>query len=119
VSAGVIASLLSIVAVVTAASTGIATHLLGRRAASGKIATSEASVLWQQAQEMRQMLLDEKTRAEEQRDKMIDAYTRQVIPALTSINTLTEDLIALVRKIDANTAPKPRREGTHPGSAAS
>jgi hypothetical protein len=117
VSAGLVASLLSIVAVVTAASTGIATHLLGRRAASGRIATSEASVLWQQAQEMRQMLLAEKIQAEEQRDKMIDAYTRQVIPALTSITTLAEDLIILVRRIDANT--QPRLRGTPPGPGAS
>ena len=117
-SASLVASLLSIVAVVTAASTGLAVHLLGRRAASGKVATSEASELASRLQDtVRQMLLEEKTRAEEQRDKMIDAYTRQVIPVLTSINTLAEDLITLVRVIDANT--QPRREGTQPGPGTS
>ena len=108
-NASLIASLLSIIAVVTAASTGLASHFLGRRKASGKIATSEADILWQQAQDMRQMLLEEKTRAEEQRDKLIDAYTRQIIPALAGLNTLVTDMTVLVRKIDANTQPSRER----------
>lgn len=86
------------VGLVTAVS-GLAVYLSNRRAARGQVNTSEASVLWQQSQDMRAMLLTEKERAEEQRDKMIAAYTEQVLPVLSSVNTLVQDLSEAVTEI--------------------
>jgi hypothetical protein len=86
--------------------TGLASYLSMRRAAHGKVDTSEAAVLWQQSQAIREMLLTEKTKAEEQRDRLIDAYTTQVFPALTEINTTVRsmadtvaDMLRLLREM--------------------
>ena len=86
--------------------TGVAAYLSNRRGARGQVATSEAAVLWQQSQDMRAMLLTEKEKAEEQRDRLIAAYTEQVLPMLTGITALCQDLslavtecVALVREV--------------------
>ena len=85
---------------VTVAVTGGLSTLIGlwmkRRAASGRVSTSEASVLWQQAQEMRAMLLAEKTRAEDQRDRLIEEYTQHLFPVLTEVNAAVTALTAAV-----------------------
>jgi hypothetical protein len=86
------------VALVTAVS-GIAVYLANRRVAHGKVDTSEASVLWQQAQDMRTMLAAEKTRAEEQRDRLIAAYTESIMPVLSQVNTAVIDLAESVAEI--------------------
>jgi hypothetical protein len=93
------------------AASGVTAYLTSRRSASGKVATSEASVLWHQAQDMRLMLLTEKQKAEEQRDKFIDSYTGQILPMLTSINNLVKDLsvavadgVSMTRGISASLA---------------
>jgi hypothetical protein len=106
---GTLAAILTIGTIVVGAVTGVPSHLLGRRAASGKVSTSEASVLWAQAQEMRSMLLQRGDRAEEQRDRLIEAYTTQIFPALTSMRQLIEDLsitvadgMGLIRRISAS-----------------
>jgi hypothetical protein len=93
---GTLAAILTIGTIVVGAATGVTGHLLGRRAASGKVGTSEASVLWAQAQEMRGMLLERLNRAEEQRDRLIEAYTTQIFPMLSSINQLVQDISATV-----------------------
>lgn len=105
---GTLAAILTIGTIVVGAVTGVTGHLLGRRAASGKVGTSEASVLWQQAQDMRSMLLQRGDRAEEQRDRLIEAYTTQIFPALTSMRQLIEDLsitvadgMGLIRRVSA------------------
>ena len=98
--AATLAAILTVGTIVVAAASGLAAHLVARRAASGHVATSEASVLWQQAQEMRVMLLQRGDRAEEQRDRLIEAYTTQIFPALTSMQQLIEDLsIAVAENI--------------------
>jgi hypothetical protein len=93
--------LAAVIAVVAAVSGGLGTlfsQWLARRKASGRVGTSEAAVLWEQAQDMRQMLLEEKSKAEEQRDRLIESYTGQIIPLLTSINTGLRDLYAAASK---------------------
>jgi hypothetical protein len=75
---------------------GAVAYFTSRRSASGRVSTSEASVLWQQSQAMRDMMLAEKTKAEEQRDRLIEAYTTQVFPVLTQINTAVTSLTAAV-----------------------
>jgi len=93
---GTLATILSIGTIVLGAATGLVGLVLGRRSASGRVGTSEAAVLWQQAQDMRAMLLAEKQKAEEQRDKFIASYTEQVLPVLTSINHLVTEMAVAV-----------------------
>ena len=66
---------------------GVVTWLTVRRTASGKIGTSEAAVLWAQAQTMRAELVAQRDKAMEQRDRLIESQAAQVIPALTIIST--------------------------------
>lgn len=82
-----LAALITVIVAVAGGVSAMAGHWLARRQASGRVATSEAAVLWQQSQDLRAVLLTEKTRAEDQRDRLIEAYTRQVLPALAEIST--------------------------------
>lgn len=93
-------TILATVAVaLVAAVAGIGTYLGGRRAAHGRVDTSEAAVLWQQSQDMRDTLLTQLSKAEEQRDRLIGAYTEQVLPMLTVINGSLQDLTAAVAQL--------------------
>lgn len=99
-SSGELLGVLAAVAVgLVTAVAGIAVYLANRRSAHGKVDTSEASVLWQQAQDMRTMLAAEKTRAEEQRDRLITAYTESIMPVLSRVNTAVIDLAENVAEI--------------------
>ena len=40
------------------------------------------------------MLLAEKEKAEEQRDKLVNAYSAEIIPSLAQLNTAVKDLAA-------------------------
>ena len=80
------------------------TYFSRKRVTVGKVSTSDADVLWQQSQAMRDMLLKEKELAESQRDKMIE-INGQLFPMLDNINS------ALVRIGDSL---KERRNGTGP-----
>jgi hypothetical protein len=100
--------IVSLAAVLISVAGAVAAAMVSRRQQSGKVATSEAAVLWQQAQEMRSMLLEEKQKAEEQRDRLITSYTEQVFPMLSSINQLVQDLsigvadgVSMVRDISS------------------
>jgi chromosome condensin MukBEF ATPase and DNA-binding subunit MukB len=92
-------TLAALVTVVLAAASGLSAlfgHWLARRQASGRVATSEAAQVWDQSQDMRHMLENRVNRAEDQRDRLIEAYTAQVLPMLTSINQLVRDLSGAV-----------------------
>jgi chromosome condensin MukBEF ATPase and DNA-binding subunit MukB len=89
-----LAALVTVAVAVAGGLSGLLGHWLARRAASGRVATSEASVLWEQTQDMRHLLQDRLNRAEEQRDRLIESYTQQVLPMLSSINQLVTDLSA-------------------------
>jgi hypothetical protein len=78
----------SIAAIATAAGLaigGLLTWLTTRRASSGRIGTSEAGVLWDQAQAMRAELVAQRDKAIEQRDRLIESQASQIIPALAAI----------------------------------
>lgn len=64
----------------------VVTYLMQRRRQSGKIDTSDASVLWTQSQAIITQLGSEKMKAEEQRDRIMDVQVKQVIPALEAMN---------------------------------
>lgn len=91
-----LAAAVTVAVAVSGGLSGLLGHWIARRAASGRVSTSEADVLWQQSQDIRAMLLAEKTKAEEQRDRLIEAYTTQVFPVLTQINTAVTSLTAAV-----------------------
>lgn len=96
------------IAVAGAAASGVnalLNHWLRRRAASGRVETSEAAVLWQESQDIRSMLLTEKTRAEDQRDRLIEAYTTQMLPvlgetrdAVLSLTATVQDMVKLMKE---------------------
>ena len=90
-----------------------ATYLIRRRVTTGKVSTSDADVLWQQSQAMRDMLLKEKELAESQRDKMME-INGQILPMLESINRSLVDIFQVVRgkewetKLDSSSDHKSR-----------
>jgi hypothetical protein len=86
-----LAALIAVVMAAVGGLSGLAGHWLARRRASGRVATSEASVLWEQSQDMRHITLDQLKAAEEQRDRLISSYTEQVLPLLTSVSQLIRD----------------------------
>jgi esterase/lipase len=65
----------------------------------GRVSTSAAETLWAQAQAMREMLLDEKQKTEEQlnkvaeqRDRLLDSHATQILPMLSAINDSLEQI---------------------------
>jgi hypothetical protein len=72
------------------------TYVARKRVTAGRVSTSDADVLWQQSQAMRDMLLKEKELAESQRDKMIE-INGQLLPMLESINSSLVDIFQIVR----------------------
>jgi|ERR1700733_2273862 len=82
---GLISTVIGIATVVGGFIAAMITYLLRRRSTTGRVATSDAEVLWQQSQAMREMLLKEKEMAEQQRDKMIEVNAHMV-PVLEKID---------------------------------
>lgn len=79
------------------------TYFLQRRNTTGRINTSEASVLWQQSQNMIASLITEKnqkeeriTRVEDQRDRLIDAMTNQIHPVLEAVSASQRQSLELM-----------------------
>jgi hypothetical protein len=85
----------------------LVTWLTTRRTSSGRIGTSEAAVLWDQAQSMRAELVAQRDKAMEQRDRLIESQSAQVLPALTAI-------AASLRQITESLANLEHRNGSRP-----
>lgn len=113
-----LAAIVTVAVAVAGGFSGLLGHWMARRAASGRVATTEAAVLWEQSQDIRSMLLAEKTKAEDQRDRLIDAYTQQVFPVLTEINTAVVELVEAVSEIRALVVRSPLEGGGHGEVAA-
>jgi hypothetical protein len=100
---GTLAAILTIGTIVVGATTGVVGHLLGRRATSGRVATSEAAVLWEQAQRMRGELEAQRDKAMEQRDRLIESQSAQVLPTLQlvvdSLREIGESLARLEGRV--------------------
>jgi esterase/lipase len=76
----------------------------------GKVSTSAAETLWQQAQAMREMLLAEKQKTEEQldkvaeqRDRLLDSHATQILPMIAAINDSLEKIAAGIGAVLAKT----------------
>ena len=91
-SIGLVSGVIGVIVTLVAIAGGIAAFLVRKRAASGRVRTSEADVLWQQAQDMRTTLLLDKQKVEEQRDKLMALQTDKVIPALEGTNVILKGL---------------------------
>jgi hypothetical protein len=79
--------------------TGMVTYMVTRRTKSGQISTSEAATLWAESQDMRRMLMEDKRRIEEQRDKLLDSSQSQIIVTLGSVNTTIKNVLALINEL--------------------
>jgi hypothetical protein len=86
----------------------ITTWLTVKRKNSGKIDTSEAATLWQASESMRRDMvhqLDQKdiqiAKVEEQRDRVINMFQDQFLPALAAINANQEKLTGSVTEVIA------------------
>lgn len=94
--------LAGVAAFILASVGGLATYLVSRRSASGRISTSEAAVLWEQAQKMRAELEAQRDKAAEQRDRLIESQASQVLPVLQlvidSLRQITESLARLEKR---------------------
>ena len=88
--------------VILASVGGLAAYLVSRRQASGRISTSEAAVLWEQAQKMRAELEGQRDKAVEQRDRLIESQSAQILPVLQlvidSLRQITESLARLEKR---------------------
>lgn len=79
----------------------LVSFFLKRRDTAGKVTNSAAETLWAQAQAMREMLLEEKQKTEEQldkvaeqRDRLLDSHATQILPMLTVISDSLEQIAA-------------------------
>ena len=64
---------------------GIVTYLARRRGTTGTTNTSDAAVLWAQAQIMRAELQEQVEKVSQQRDRLIESQSSQVLPVLNLI----------------------------------
>ena len=79
-------------------------YLLRRRGASGQVKTSDAATLWAQSQEMRTVLLAEKAKAEDQRDRVMAIQSAQVVPVLESTAESLKQILAALAQINGTLA---------------
>jgi hypothetical protein len=100
VDAGLISAAVAASVVILGA---LATWLAVRRTASGKVGTSEAAVLWAQAQAMRAELVAQRDKAIEQCDRLIESQTAQVIPALAGINVSLQQIAESLARLERDT----------------
>jgi len=107
-----VATLTSLLGFVTAAAViigGIIAYLLRRRSSTGRVATSDAATLWAQSQQMYTQMLEAKTRAEDQRDRVLAIQASQVMPVLTATDESLRQILAALGQIQDTLA---RLDGT-------
>jgi hypothetical protein len=105
-----------------AALTGAAALIIGagitwlstRRTASGRIATSEAGVLWEQAQAMRAELVTRLDKVTEQRDRLIESQSASVLPALDAITASLEQITGSLARLEHGDGHAGAAAGTGP-----
>jgi len=118
---GDLVTIITIVTTVAALAGALGGHLLQRRASSGRVSTSEAAILWAEAQDVRRMQEERIARTEAQRDRLMEAYTEQVLPVLSSLHDLVSDLsgavadgVATVHRLAAALGEEAGREAQPP-----
>lgn len=79
---------------------GVITYLLRQRGTAGTTRTSDAAVLWEQAQVMRAELIAALEKMTEQRDKIMKAQESQVIPVLAVISDSLKQITASLARLE-------------------
>ncbi len=108
-----LATLGSLLGVITSGAlviAGVVTFLIRRRGTTGRVATSDAATLWAQSQQMREQLLAEKTKAEDQRDRVLAIQSAQVVPVLTSTAESLRQILAALSVLDRLLAQQDRMD---------
>jgi hypothetical protein len=95
VSTGDLSAIVALVAVIAAGLGTLVTYLLRRRSTTGQIATSDAATLWAQSQALMAQLAADKAKAEDQRDRLIQIQSEQVVPALAAVNESLKQIMAV------------------------
>ena len=95
VSAGDLAALGGLAVIGFGAVGTLVTYLLRRRGTTGQIATSDAATLWAQSQALMAQLAADKAKAEDQRDRLIQIQSEQVVPALAAVNESLRQIMAV------------------------
>jgi predicted nucleic acid-binding Zn ribbon protein len=101
---GVLPGLLGYITTAVLLIGGVITYFLRRRGTTGQVKTSDAATLWAQAQEMRAQLIAEKTRAEDQRDRVMAIQSAQVVPVLESTAESLRQILAALAQINETLA---------------
>ena len=94
-STGDLSAIAAVLAVVAAGLGTLVTYLLRRRGTTGQIATSDAATLWAQSQALMAQLAADKAKAEDQRDRLIQIQSEQVVPALAAVNESLKQIMAV------------------------
>jgi len=100
ISIGEISTFIGIFVFVVAITGGVVTYILRRRETTGTTRTSEATVLWDQAQKMRAELTSQIERLTEQRDRLIELQTSQTVPVLHMIIDALKEITDSLARID-------------------
>jgi hypothetical protein len=95
VSTGDLSAIAAVLAVAAAGLGTLVTYLLRRRGTTGQIATSDAATLWAQSQALMAQLAADKAKAEDQRDRLIQIQSEQVVPALAAVNESLKQIMAV------------------------
>jgi hypothetical protein len=95
VSTGDLSAIAALVAIAAAGLGTLVTYLLRRRGTTGQIATSDAATLWAQSQALMAQLAADKAKAEDQRDRLIQIQSEQVVPALAAVNESLKQIMAV------------------------
>jgi hypothetical protein len=88
-----------IIPVAIAAGTALSGYMTSRRGSSGRVHTSEADELWEQTRDMMHGLRQDKERAENQRDKLMDMVQTQMMPALEAITKGHQHIVGLLTEM--------------------
>jgi hypothetical protein len=95
VSTGDISAIAALAVIAAGALGTLVTYLLRRRGTTGQIATSDAATLWAQSQALMAQLAADKAKAEDQRDRLIQIQSVQVVPALAAVNESLRQIMAV------------------------
>jgi hypothetical protein len=96
-------TLVSVIACVMALASGLGSYFVAHRLSSGRVATSNAEVLWQQSQAMYDAAIKERDEARGQRDKLMTAQADQVIPILSAVLQAVQQIRSAIEVMDAQT----------------
>ena len=91
---------------------GAVRYFITRRKSSGQIVTSDAQTLWAQSQALMAQLAADKAKAEDQRDRLIQLQSNQVVPALAAVNESLQQIMVAMTAV-LSKLQQLQDEGTH------